>query len=206
VTCNDPVQADQLRLLREHGSPAKYVHAIIGTNARLDAIHAAVLSAKLRHLPNWNSKRVEHARAYATRLGNCSVQLPLVPTDNQHNFHLFVVRTQQRDALRQYLHAHGIETGIHYPAPLHLTEAYQNLGYPGRGHLPVGEALAQEILSLPMYPELTDCQIEQVTEAVLAFANKGDNREGIAAPVQVDKAARFAVTAEVRCAVTQPPR
>lgn len=171
VTCNDSMQAEQLRLLRDHGSPTKYVHSIIGTNARLDAIQAAILSVKLRHLFDWNSKRVEHAKAYSATLRNCPIQLPTIPADNQHNFHLFVVRVHERDGLRQYLHTHGIETGIHYPVPLHLTGAYQKLGYPGRGSLPVTEALSQEILSLPMYPELTNRQIQRVADAVLEFAS-----------------------------------
>ena len=165
------MQAEQLRLLRDHGSPAKYVHSIIGTNTRLDAIQAAVLSVKLRHLFDWNSKRLEHAKAYSTRLWDCPIQLPPILAGNQQNFHLFVIRSQQRDLLKQHLHNHGIETGIHYPVPLHLTGAYQKLGYPGRGSSPVAEALAQEILSLPMYPELTNPQIQQVAEAVLEFAS-----------------------------------
>ena len=176
VTCNDRSQAEQLRLFRNHGSPEKYVHSIIGTNTRLDAIQAAVLSIKLRYLSDWNSKRLAHAKAYSTRLWNCPLQLPPILPGNQQNFHLFVIRSQQRDLLRQHLHNHGIETGIHYPVPLHLTPAYQKLGYPRRGSLPVAEVLAEQILSLPMYPELTDGQIQRVTEAILEFV-AGANRD-----------------------------
>ena len=166
VTCNDPAHAERLRLLRDHGSPAKYVHLIVGTNARLDAIQAAVLSVKLRHLRKWNARRVEHAKAYAAKLRNSYIQIPEVPAGSEHNFHLFVIRVKNRDTLRRHLRDRGIETGIHYPLPLHLTPAYQELGYPMPGSLPVSEALASEVLSLPMYPELSHGQIEEVSGAV----------------------------------------
>lgn len=166
VTCNDSHQAEQLRLLRDHGSPAKYVHSVIGTNSRLDAIQAAVLSVKLPHLAEWNSRRVNHARSYDEKLQGSSVQAPPIPVDGEHNFHLFVVRVDNRDDLKQYLQQHGIEVGIHYPVPLHLTAAYQQMRHPGKGSLPVAEMLAGEILSLPMYPELTEGQIDWVTETI----------------------------------------
>jgi dTDP-4-amino-4,6-dideoxygalactose transaminase len=171
VTCNDSHQAEQLRLLRDHGSPAKYVHSIIGTNSRLDGIQAAVLSIKLPHLSEWNSRRVIHARRYAQKLQGSSVRIAPMPADGEHNFHLFVVRVADRDDLKQHLQEQGIEAGIHYPIPLHLTAAYQHMGYPGRGSLPVAEALAGEILSLPMYPELTESQIDYVTETILERAS-----------------------------------
>lgn len=167
VTCNDPVYAGRLRLLRDHGSPEKYVHQIVGTNARLDAIQAAVLSVKLRHLRKWNERRVEHAGAYAMRLRSTGIEIPEVPPGGEHNFHLFVIRVKNRDAVKRRLRDRGIETGIHYPTPLHLTPAYQELGCSMRGSLPVSETLATEVLSLPMYPELTDSQREEVSEAVL---------------------------------------
>lgn len=182
VTCNDPAQAERLRLLREHGSPAKYVHLIVGTNARLDAIQAAALSVKLRHLPEWNARRVQNARAYAASLRGTSIHVPEVPPDREHNFHLFVVRVKNRDALRRHLRECGIGTGIHYPEPLHLTPAYRNeLAYPRQDSLPVSEALAPEILSLPMYPELSDSQIEQVSEALLEFTEQAENMQRIVA-------------------------
>jgi dTDP-4-amino-4,6-dideoxygalactose transaminase len=177
VTCNDPTHAERLRLLRDHGSPAKYVHLTVGTNARLDAIQAAVLSVKLRHLSKWNARRVEHAKAYAARLRNPCVQVPEVPPGSEHNFHLFVIRVKNRDAVRRLLRDRCIDTGIHYPVPLHLTPAYQELGYPMRGSLPVSEALATEILSLPMYPELGDGQREEVSEAVLESIDQVETGE-----------------------------
>ena len=181
VTCDDAGHAERLRLLRDHGSPAKYVHAIVGTNSRLDAIQAAVLSAKLRYLQDWNARRLQHAKVYAARFRNACIQIPDVPTGREHNFHLFVIRAKNRDALKLYLQARGIGTGIHYPQPLHLTPAYQELGYPSRGSLPVSEALASEILSLPMYPELTDSQIKQVSEVVLQFLDQAEAKELVSA-------------------------
>jgi dTDP-4-amino-4,6-dideoxygalactose transaminase len=186
VTCHDPVHAERLRLLRDHGSPTKYVHVIVGTNSRLDAIQAAVLLVKLRHLREWNARRVNHAMAYVARLRNSCVQIPEVPSGREHNFHLFVIRVKNRDALMRHLHARGIGTGIHYPQPLHLTPAYQELGYPMRGSLPVSEALAAEILSLPIYPELRDRQIEQVSEAVLQFSDQVERQEALVPASQND--------------------
>jgi len=177
VTCNSEVHAERLRLLRDHGSPAKYVHVIVGTNSRLDALQAAVLSVKLRYLREWNARRVQHAMAYAAKLCNAHIQVPEVPAGREHNFHLFVIRAKNRDALRQHLHARGIGTGIHYPEPLHLTPAYRELGYAMRGSLPVSEALAPEILSLPMYPELSESQTDQVTEAVLEFLDQVETQQ-----------------------------
>jgi dTDP-4-amino-4,6-dideoxygalactose transaminase len=182
VTCNDPAHAERLRLLRDHGSPAKYVHLIVGTNARLDAIQAAALSVKLRHLPEWNARRVQNARAYAAKLRGSSIHVPEIPPGREHNFHLFVVRVKHRDALRRHLRECGIGTGIHYPEPLHLTPAYRNeLAQARQDSLPVSEALAAEILSLPMYPELSDTQIEQVSEALLEFTEQAENMQRIVA-------------------------
>jgi dTDP-4-amino-4,6-dideoxygalactose transaminase len=181
VTCDDPVHATRLRLLRDHGSPAKYVHVIVGTNSRLDAIQAAVLSVKLHYLRDWNALRVQHAMAYVSRLRNACVAMPEIPPGREHNFHLFVIRVKNRDALKLHLHARGIGTGIHYPEPLHLTAAYRDLGYPMPGDLPVSEALAREILSLPMYPELSDSQVEQVSDAVLQFLDQAETQEVSAA-------------------------
>lgn len=159
VTCEDDGRARVLRLLRDHGSQAKHHHSIVGTNARLDSIQAAVLSVKLRHLSQWNEMRVHHAKTLAAALGGSLIRPPQIPPEGEHNFHLFVVRTEHRDRLRSYLENRGIGTGIHYPVPLHLTEAYQALGYPGAGSAPVSESLAEHILSLPMYPELSAEQV-----------------------------------------------
>jgi dTDP-4-amino-4,6-dideoxygalactose transaminase len=171
VTCNDPGLAQKLRLLREHGSPTKYQHVMIGTNARLDAVQAAVLSVKLRWLDEWNGKRARHAKAYLHGFEEMDFQPPMPAPGGGHNFHLFVIRTKAREVLRAFLAERGVETAIHYPTPLHLTAAYAQSGY-RHGSLPVAEQLAQEILSLPMYPELTKEQILDVIEAVQDFTIK----------------------------------
>ena len=172
VTTNDPAQAEAIRILRDHGSPVKYRHSVIGTNSRLDSVQAAILSVKLRHLDEWNRLRVRHAKVYAAALAGSPVYPPAIPPDGEHNFHLFVVRSRERDKLKNFLEGRGIITGIHYPVPIHLTEAYQALGYPGEGAVPVSEKLAKEILSLPMFAELTDVQIEYVIGALREFATR----------------------------------
>lgn len=177
VTSNDSIQAERLRLLRNHGSPRKYEHSIVGTNSRLDAIQAAILSVKLRHISAWNAKRVCHAKTYAKVLEGSLIRIPEIPVNGEHNFHLFVVRSNERNALMDFLRHRGIETGIHYPVPLHLTEAYQALGFPGKGTLPVAELLATEILSLPMYPELGDDELDYVRTALCEFSDAGDKRK-----------------------------
>lgn len=173
VTTNDSEQARKVRMLRDHGSPRKYQHAMVGTNSRLASIQAAVLSVKLPHLAEWNNLRQRHAADYAKALSGTAIQPPEVPPGEEHVFHLFVVRTRQRSGLQDFLARKGIATGIHYPMPLHLTEAYQSLGYPGRGSFPVSEQLVNEILSLPMFPELSDSQKSYTLEALLDFARRG---------------------------------
>jgi dTDP-4-amino-4,6-dideoxygalactose transaminase len=142
---------------------------MIGTNARMDSIQAAILSIKLRHLDHWNQLRRRHAAQISSALADSPVTTPTMPAFGEHVFHLFVVRSPRRNELRNYLSDNGIGTGIHYPVPLHLTEAYQQLGYPGKSALPTAEQLAEEILSLPMYPELTDEHIEYTIDAIMSF-------------------------------------
>jgi len=166
VTCNDSAQAEYLRLLRDHGSPTKYFHSIVGTNSRLDSVQAAVLSVKLSHLSSWNASRLRHAKAYLQELSGSMLQLPVLPPDGEHNFHLFVIQVTNRDALKEHLEHSRIATGIHYPVPLHLTDAYAQLQKLRRGSLPISEAIADTLLSLPMYPELTDAQRTQVTTEI----------------------------------------
>jgi dTDP-4-amino-4,6-dideoxygalactose transaminase len=168
ICCSDQAIAHTLRILRDHGSPAKYQHVTIGTNSRLDAIHAAVLSVKLRYLPEWNARRVRHAAAYARGLESSEIRCPILPPEEEHNFHLFVVRSSKRDLLRNFLRERGIDTGIHYPVPLHLTPAYKQLGY-SQQTLPVAESQANEILSLPMFAELCQEQIEYLIATLHEF-------------------------------------
>lgn len=168
VTTNNPEIAHKVRVLRDHGSEKRYYHDEIGFNGRLDELQAAVLRIKLRHLEAWNDQRRKHAAHYARSLENSQVQLPLKASGNQHVYHLFVIRSQARDELRQLLTEKGIGTGIHYPVPVHLQKACAGLGY-GPGSLPVTEAITGQILSLPMYAELTEEQIAQVVAAIRSF-------------------------------------
>lgn len=171
VTTSNPELIQRLRMLRDHGSAAKYDHSIVGWNSRLDALQAAVLSVKLRYLQSWNEARRKHAKRVASALRNSPILPPELPGHNQHVFHLFVIRCSQRDKLKCFLADKGIQTGIHYPVPLHLTGAYQTLGAPGKGAMPIAESLASEILSLPMYAELSDEEIDYIIVALMEFVD-----------------------------------
>lgn len=174
VTTNDAGLAERVRLYRDHGSRVRYEHEVIGRNARLDEMQAAILRIKLRHLDRWNEARRAHARRLNEELVTTSVQVPALDgPDICEVFHLYVVRHPQRDRLRDVLTEHGIATGIHYPRPIHLQPAYASLGY-ASGSFPVTERLAAQSLSLPMYAELTDEQIERIVAAVHVF----DRSEG----------------------------
>jgi len=170
ITTNDDALATELRSLREHGQSTRYYHPVVGYNARLDEIQAAILRIKLRKLPEWNARRIAIARHYNDRLVGSGVIAPEIPEGGRHVFHCYVVRVPggKRDALRQYLSERGIGTGVHYPVPIHLQEASAFLGY-RHGDFPVTERLANEVVSLPMYPELTDTQVDTVAEAVAGF-------------------------------------
>jgi dTDP-4-amino-4,6-dideoxygalactose transaminase len=168
VTTNDSVLAANLRLLRNHGSASKYNHVLVGTNARMASIQAAVLSVKLGYLDPWNQRRQEHARAYVRGLAGSGVALPDLPSNGEHVFHLFVIRSKHRDALREFLAIRGVETGIHYPVPLHLTPAYRSISKAVES-LPVCEELSATVLSLPMYPEMTVEQRSFVIACVHEF-------------------------------------
>ena len=158
-----------VRRLREHGQSRKYIHEIEGYNGRMDAIQAAFLRIKLRHLSEWNAARRRAAELYRHALVDVpEVRLPVERPGAIHVYHLFVIRAERRDALQQYLAAHGIGTGLHYPVPLHLQAAYAGLGL-GAGSFPIVEAAARDILSLPMFPELTADQIGMVAEAIRDF-------------------------------------
>ena len=170
ITTNDDALATELRSLREHGQSTRYYHPVIGYNARLDEIQAAILRIKLRKLPEWNARRLAIARHYNDRLQGSGVIAPEIPEGGRHVFHCYVIRVPdgRRDALRQYLSERGIGTGVHYPIPIHLQEASAFLGY-RQGDFPVTERLAAEVVSLPMYAELTDAQVETVAGAVKEF-------------------------------------
>jgi len=166
VTTNDPDLAQRIRMLRDHGQAEKYYHDIEGYNGRLDAIQAGILRLKLDHLSAWNHQRREKAETYQELLRSVDgVTLPTEPSWARAVYHLYVVRIQDRHGMQESLKAAGIGTGIHYPIPLHLQKAYGTLGY-HQGDFPVTERVAAEILSLPMYPQLTPADQETVVERV----------------------------------------
>jgi dTDP-4-amino-4,6-dideoxygalactose transaminase len=164
--------AERVRMLRDHGRISHYAHQHYGYNSRLDAIQAAVLRAKLERLARWNQRRREIAGLYRELLADCGLELPSDPDGLSSCYHLFAIRSPQRDALRQALLSKNIECGIHYPVPLHLQPACRDLGY-RRGDFPESEKLADTELSLPMHPHLTDSEVERVAEAVLEALEEG---------------------------------
>jgi dTDP-4-amino-4,6-dideoxygalactose transaminase len=171
VTTNTQEIARQVRMIRDHGSEKRYYHEMLGWNGRLDELQAAALRIKLKHLDEWNEQRRSNAAYYQQGLQETGVMLPVTAKHNQHVFHLFVIRHPERDVLREYLSTRGIGTGIHYPVPVHMQECYANLSE-GAGSLPVTEKITQEILSLPMYPELTREQTDWVIESMKAFLSE----------------------------------
>jgi dTDP-4-amino-4,6-dideoxygalactose transaminase len=154
-----------LRILRDHGSEERYHHQQFGFKARMDEIQAAVLRIKLRHLDEWNELRRQHALRYDALLQDAGVTLPQVGPDRVHAYYVYVIRSHDRDRLHEQLSNAGIGTGIHFPIPVHLQPASAELGY-APGDLPVTEQAAQEVLSLPMYAELTDEQLREVAQQV----------------------------------------
>lgn len=172
-TCvtNIPEIARRLRTLRDHGSEEKYYHSVMGVNARLDEIQAAILRVKLSRLDEWNEARRRNAHLYNEWLRDSFVVTPNEAEYGKHVYHLYVIRTSQRDKLQAYLRERGIATGIHYPVPIHLQNAWRTRNHRTEG-LPVTERWAREILSLPMYPELKPASIEYVAEAIRGFASE----------------------------------
>jgi dTDP-4-amino-4,6-dideoxygalactose transaminase len=169
VTGADAGLLETVRRLREHGQAKKYYHDIEGYNGRLHAIQAGFLRDKLRHLAGWNEGRRRAAAAYRSALtGIPQITLPVEAGYSRHVYHLFVIQAERREALQQHLGGRGIGTGLHYPLPLHLQKAYAHLGV-GAGSLPVTERVAGTILSLPMFPELTDAQIDRVATSIREF-------------------------------------
>ncbi len=165
ITTDDPALAEKIRLLREYGWRRRYVSEVSGFNSRLDELQAAILRVKLRHLEKQNALRCHLAEAYAVALSG--VVTPIERADCLHVYHLYVIRARQRDALRAFLSAHGIDTAIHYPVPLHLQPAYAESKIPAP--LPVTEQAAGEILSLPLYPQMSVGQVGYVAGKIGEF-------------------------------------
>ena len=169
VTTNEAKIAAKVRMLRDHGQAKKYYHDVEGYNGRMDAIQAGLLQAKLAHLAKWNAQRCDLAAEYNRLLANNEeVILPFEPSWSRAVYHLYVIRTGDRDGLTSYLNEKGIGTGIHYPVPLHLQKAYNSLAYAPEDFL-VATRVASEIVSLPMFPQLTMEQQVRVAEEVVAF-------------------------------------
>jgi dTDP-4-amino-4,6-dideoxygalactose transaminase len=168
ITTNDEALADRLQLLRNYGQRRKYLHDVQGFNRRLDTLQAAVLRVKLRRLDAWNDARRRSAELYNELLGEQDVIVPVAQSTVEHVWHLYVIRVRERDALQTFLGERGIETGIHYPLPIHLQPAFRHLGH-ARGDFPVSERTAEEALSLPMFPELQDDQVQSVASAISDF-------------------------------------
>jgi dTDP-3-amino-3,4,6-trideoxy-alpha-D-glucose transaminase len=171
VVTNRPELAERVRLLRSHGERPRYRHRVIGSTARLDGLQAAVLRVKLRHLDSWNAQRRRAAAELRRALQGSGVQVPHGPVDGgDHVYHLFVVRFEYRDLLRAHLTARGIASAVHYPLPVHRTEAYAHLGYEP-GSLPVAEEMTNQVCSLPIFPGMDDAQIVAVATAVREMTN-----------------------------------
>lgn len=168
VVTNRRELAERVRLLRDHGSPEKYLHNLVGHTLRINELNAAVLNVKIDHLSSRNKKRRTHADLYNELLSDLPLTLPPRLDSGRSIFHLYVIRTKNRDSLARFLAKEGIATGIHYPIPIHLQKAVAHLGY-RTGDFPVAENLAKEVLSLPMYPELEPKQVEKVAECVSRF-------------------------------------
>ena len=175
VTTNDACIADKIKMLRDHGQVKKYHHDVEGYNGRLDAIQAGLLHAKLAHLTKWNTQRRDRAEEYNRLLAtNKTLTLPYEPTWSRAVYHLYVIRTDDRTGMMSHLNKAGIGTGIHYPIPLHMQKAYASLNY-CLEDFPVARRIASEIVSLPMFPQLTVDQQAKVAEEVLAFTSKASD-------------------------------
>jgi dTDP-4-amino-4,6-dideoxygalactose transaminase len=172
ITTNDPQLARSVRMLRDHGQSRKYFHDLQGYNGRLDALQAGILQVKLRHLPRWNEQRRKAASVYRDLFlsANRDDIPPSMPDWARSAFHLYVIRDQNRDALVRDLANTNIDTGIHYPVPLHLQKAHRSLGFK-TGDFPVAEKSASEIVSLPMFPQISLAQQERVVKAIVKFAS-----------------------------------
>jgi dTDP-4-amino-4,6-dideoxygalactose transaminase len=169
ITTDDPAIDHKVRALRDHGRAGKYEHPTFGLNCRIDEVQAAVVRVKLAHLDAWTEARRRNAARLSDGLADLEwLTLPVEAPGVRHVYHQYVVRTPYRDVLAEHLRAQGVHTGIHYPIPCHLQGACAHLGY-GPGSLPETERATREILSLPVYPELTDAQLETIIQAVRTF-------------------------------------
>lgn len=168
VTTNNPDYAKKMRMLRDWGQDRKYHHALRGFNYRMEGLQGAILRVKLRHLDDWTEKRRASAHQYNKSLADCAMELPIEMPYARHVYHVYTLRTDDRDGLKSALEAQGIQTAVHYAIPAHLQPAFSDLGY-GQGAFPQAEAAANHVLSLPMYPELSAEATQRVAAAVKHF-------------------------------------
>jgi dTDP-4-amino-4,6-dideoxygalactose transaminase len=155
-------------MLREYGWRQRYVSEISGLNSRLDELQAAILRVKLKYLDQWNEERRKKAKRYTERLAPLGIICPSEGLGVEHVYHLYVIRMRERDALQKFLKKRGIETLIHYPVPIHLQKAYEDLGY-RKGDFPSTEQCSSDILSLPLFPEMKEQEVEEVVEGIRSF-------------------------------------
>jgi dTDP-4-amino-4,6-dideoxygalactose transaminase len=163
VTTNNKTAAEKIKSLRDHGQSSRYSYETIGGNFRLDGIQGAVLTVKLKYLDQWNERRRENAALYDKLLANLPVKTPRIEANNVSTYHQYTIRAPRRDELQKYLKEHGVGSMIYYPIPLHLQKCFDYLGY-RQGDFPISEELSKEVISLPIYPELSESQIEYVGE------------------------------------------
>ena len=156
--------------MRSHGEVKKNKHEVLGSTNRLDNLQAGILRVKLKYLNEWNKERIRNVEIYRKYLNNLKIAIPEELEGRKHVYHIFAVRLKDRDMVRKELFNRGIATGIHYPIPIHLQEAYSFLGYK-EGDFPVSESIAEEVLSLPMFPELTEDQIKYVCDSLREVVN-----------------------------------
>jgi dTDP-4-amino-4,6-dideoxygalactose transaminase len=168
VVTNDEELADKVRILRVHGSRKKYYHETVGYNSRLDTFQAAILDAKLKHLDNWTKKRRENAQFYNRTFAGLPIHLPQEEKDKYHIFHQYTLSVPKREQFKEYLKQKEIGCDTYYPLPLHQQECYKELAQ-RNGSLPVAERKAQEVVSLPLFPELTEEELDYVAESVTCF-------------------------------------
>jgi dTDP-4-amino-4,6-dideoxygalactose transaminase len=190
VTTNDPALEREIRLISDHGRVGRYEHAVVGYGSRLDGLQAAILSVKLRHLSDWTGRRRRIAARYNALLAEVAGVWPVRPrADTVAVYHLYVVEVapEHRDPLRAWLDQHGIDTGIHYPIPLHLQAAYEHLDL-AEGAFPVAEAKAKRIISLPIYPELTEPQQDHILATIRAYLARHGVGRASGTPLRCDGA------------------
>ncbi|NOZ64830.1 MAG: DegT/DnrJ/EryC1/StrS family aminotransferase [Caldiserica bacterium] len=169
VTTDDEEIAEKVKMLRDHGSGKKYYHKMIGLNCRMETLQGLVLNCKLKYLDEWNERRRAIARQYTEAFQNIdAICLPFSPSYSRGVYHLYVIRTSERDELKNFLQEKGVGTGLHYPLPLHLQDSLRYLGYQ-EGAFPVSERTAREIISLPLYPEMEEVEVKYVIDSIKEF-------------------------------------